>query len=209
MYNLLKIKCINMLKSVAEIEDIMAYVYVVEDDKNISEIESFALKNAGHTVVECASGKEFHKLMRDRIPDMILLDVMLPDEDGLEILRKIRQTPETRRVPVIMVTAKTTELDKVKGLDLGADDYITKPFGIMELISRVKKLPSTVILMPSTIPLLPGSSIYYTMMYAITSDNVKFMHYAKSTILTGLGISLGAVIATITVKLLEKKRLPK
>lgn len=98
------------------------------------------LKNAGHTVVECASGKEFHKLMRDRIPDMILLDVMLPDEDGLEILRKIRQTPETRRVPVIMVTAKTTELDKVKGLDLGADDYITKPFGIMELISRVKAL---------------------------------------------------------------------
>ena len=78
--------------------------------------------------------------MRDRIPDMILLDVMLPDEDGLEILRKIRQTPETRRVPVIMVTAKTTELDKVKGLDLGADDYITKPFGIMELISRVKAL---------------------------------------------------------------------
>ena len=73
--------------------------------------------------------------MRDRIPDMILLDVMLPDEDGLEILRKIRQTPETRKVPVIMVTAKTTELDKVKGLDLGADDYITKPFGIMELIS--------------------------------------------------------------------------
>lgn len=140
MYNLLKIQCINMLKSVAEIEDIMAYVYVVEDDKNISEIESFALKNAGHTVAECASGKEFHKLMRDRIPDMILLDVMLPDEDGLEILRKIRQTPETRRVPVIMVTAKTTELDKVKGLDLGADDYITKPFGIMELISRVKAL---------------------------------------------------------------------
>lgn len=115
----------------------MAYVYVVEDDKNISEIESFALKNAGHTVVECASGKEFHKLMRDRIPDMILLDVMLPDEDGLEILRKIRQTPETRRVPVIMVTAKTTELDKVKGLDLGADDYITKPFSLIVLISKV------------------------------------------------------------------------
>ena len=118
----------------------MAYVYVVEDDKNISEIESFALKNAGHTVAECASGKEFHKLMRDRIPDMILLDVMLPDEDGLEILRKIRQTPETRRVPVIMVTAKTTELDKVKGLDLGADDYITKPFSATYLKARVKNL---------------------------------------------------------------------
>ena len=111
----------------------MAYIYVVEDDNNISEIEGFALKNAGHTVIECASGKDFHKLMRERIPDLVLLDIMLPDEDGLEILRKLRQVPETRRVPVIMVTAKTTEIDKVKGLDMGADDYITKPFGIMEL----------------------------------------------------------------------------
>ena len=118
----------------------MAYIYVVEDDNNISEIEGFALKNAGHTVIECASGKDFHKLMRERIPDLVLLDIMLPDEDGLEILRKLRQVPETRRVPVIMVTAKTTEIDKVKGLDMGADDYITKPFGIMELISRVKAL---------------------------------------------------------------------
>ena len=108
----------------------MAYIYVVEDDNNISEIESFALKNAGHTVIECACGKDFHKLMRERIPDLVLLDIMLPDEDGLEILKKLRQ--------VIMVTAKTTEIDKVKGLDMGADDYITKPFGIMELISRVK-----------------------------------------------------------------------
>lgn len=116
----------------------MAYIYVVEDDNNISEIESFALKNAGHTVIECACGKDFHKLMRERIPDLVLLDIMLPDEDGLEILKKLRQVPETRRVPVIMVTAKTTEIDKVKGLDMGADDYITKPFGIMELISRVK-----------------------------------------------------------------------
>lgn len=78
-----------------------------------------------------------------------------------------------------------------------------------ELISRVKKLPSTVILIPSTIPLLPGSSIYYAMLYAITSNNEKFLYYAKSTILTGLGISLGAVIATIIIKLLKKKRLPR
>lgn len=98
----------------------MAYIYVVEDDNNISEIEGFALKNAGHTVIECASGKDFHKLMRERIPDLVLLDIMLPDEDGLEILRKLRQVPETRRVPVIMVTAKTTEIDKVKGLDISS-----------------------------------------------------------------------------------------
>ena len=118
----------------------MALIYVVEDDKNISEIESFALKNAGHHVVECASAKEFHKQVRERIPDLILLDIMLPDEDGLSILTKIRGVPETRRIPVILVTAKTTEIDKVKGLDLGADDYLTKPFGVMELISRVKAL---------------------------------------------------------------------
>ena len=118
----------------------MALIYVVEDDKNISEIESFALKNAGHQIVECASGKEFHKQVIERIPDLILLDIMLPDEDGLQILTKMRATPETRRVPVILVTAKTTEIDKVKGLDMGADDYLTKPFGVMELISRVKAL---------------------------------------------------------------------
>ena len=110
----------------------MALIYVVEDDKNISEIESFALKNAGHQIVECASAKEFHKQVADKLPDLILLDIMLPDEDGLTILNKIRNVPETKRIPVIMVTAKTTEIDKVKGLDMGADDYLTKPFGVME-----------------------------------------------------------------------------
>lgn len=118
----------------------MSHIYVVEDDKNISEIESFALKNVGHTITECSCGKEFHKALQERIPDLILLDIMLPDEDGLEILMKLRSTPETRRVLVIMVTAKTSEIDKVKGLDMGADDYLTKPFGVMELISRVKAL---------------------------------------------------------------------
>ena len=118
----------------------MALIYVVEDDKNISEIESFALKNAGHQIVECACAKEFHKQVQERIPHMVLLDIMLPDEDGLSILKKLRATPETRRIPVILVTAKTTEIDKVKGLDSGADDYLTKPFGVMELISRVKAL---------------------------------------------------------------------
>ena len=118
----------------------MSHIYVVEDDKNISEIEGYALKNAGHNVVECSNGKEFHKAVQERIPDLILLDIMLPDEDGLEILTKLRSSPETRRVPVIMVTAKSSEIDKVKGLDMGADDYLTKPFGVMELISRVKAL---------------------------------------------------------------------
>ena len=84
--------------------------------------------------------KDFYHKLSDKVPDLILLDIMLPDEDGLEILRKLRKNPETRKVPIIMVTAKTTEIDKVKGLDSGADDYLTKPFGVMELISRVKAL---------------------------------------------------------------------
>lgn len=118
----------------------MALIYIVEDDKNINEIESFALKNSGHSVVEFDCGKAFYKKLAEKVPDLVLLDIMLPDEDGLEILKKIRNVPETRKIPVIMVTAKTTEIDKVKGLDMGADDYLTKPFGVMELISRVKAL---------------------------------------------------------------------
>ena len=116
----------------------MALIYVVEDDQNIREIDLFALQNSGYHVEEFGNAKEFYKRIADKLPQLILLDVMLPDEDGLAIIKKLRSMSETKRVPVIMVTAKTTELDKVKGLDLGADDYITKPFGVMELISRVK-----------------------------------------------------------------------
>jgi len=116
----------------------MALIYVVEDDQNIREIERFALQNSGYHVEEFGSAKEFYKRIADKLPQLILLDIMLPDEDGLAIIKKLRSMSETKRIPVIMVTAKTTELDKVKGLDLGADDYITKPFGVMELISRVK-----------------------------------------------------------------------
>ena len=115
-------------------------IYIVEDDENIREIEMFALKNAGYEVqgFDCASA--FYAKLKEKVPAMVLLDIMLPDEDGLSIVKKLRFTAETRKLPIIMATAKTTELDKVKGLDIGADDYITKPFGVMELISRVKAL---------------------------------------------------------------------
>lgn len=118
----------------------MALIYIVEDDTNIREIESFALKNSGYQVEDFPNAKEFYYALKDKKPDLVLLDIMLPDEDGMEILLKLRKNPETKRLPVIMVTAKTTELDRVKGLDSGADDYIIKPFGVMELISRVKAL---------------------------------------------------------------------
>ena len=118
----------------------MALIYIVEDDTNIREIESFALKNSGYQIQDFGNAKEFYRAVKEKKPDLVLLDIMLPDEDGMEILQKLRKNPETKRLPIIKVTAKATELDRVKGLDLGADDYIIKPFGVMELISRVKAL---------------------------------------------------------------------
>ena len=117
-----------------------ALIYIVEDDRNIREIVSFALKNSGYEIREFETAKQFFAGMAAAIPQLVLLDIMLPEEDGLSILQKIRQNRETARVPVIMVTAKSSEMDKVRGLDYGADDYITKPFGVLELISRVKAL---------------------------------------------------------------------
>lgn len=118
----------------------MATIYIVEDDVNIREIERYALKNSGYEVEEFETGKELFARLKSRMPSLILLDIMLPDEDGMDILAKLRAEKNTASIPIIMVTAKTTEMDKVKGLDQGADDYITKPFGVMELISRVKAL---------------------------------------------------------------------
>ena len=118
----------------------MALIYAVEDDKNILEIEMFALKNSGYQVEGFECARDFYKKLEEKQPDLALLDIMLPDEDGLEIVAKLRRRPETKKLPIIMVTAKSTEIDKVKGLDVGADDYLTKPFGVMELISRVKAL---------------------------------------------------------------------
>lgn len=118
----------------------MALIYIIEDDESIREIEEFALMNAGHKVLGFPDAKSFYRKMDEVYPELILVDVMLPDESGNDIVRKIRKNPDTKRLPVIMVTAKTTELDLVKGLEDGADDYIKKPFSVMELISRVKAL---------------------------------------------------------------------
>ncbi len=118
----------------------MALIYIIEDDDSIREIEEFALVNAGHKVLGFNCAKNFYKKTEEVIPDLCLVDIMLPDESGNEIVRKIRRNPDTKKLPVIMVTAKTSELDLVKGIEDGADDYIKKPFSVMELISRVKAL---------------------------------------------------------------------
>lgn len=118
----------------------MALIYIVEDDESIREIETIALKNSNYIVSAFENAKEFYKKLDELVPDLILLDVMLPDESGYDIVRKLRKRPATQEIPIIMVTAKTTEMDMIKGLDGGADDYIKKPFSIMEIITRVKAL---------------------------------------------------------------------
>lgn len=121
----------------------MAVIYLVEDDESIRELEAYALENSGFSVSGFNCGADFFAACKfaankGQMPDMVLLDIMLPGDDGLKILKMLRENEVTKRLPVILITAKSTELDKVKGLDLGADDYIAKPFGVMELISRVK-----------------------------------------------------------------------
>ncbi len=118
----------------------MALIYIIEDDESIREIEEFALKNAGHKVLGFSDAGKFYKQLESVIPDLVLVDIMLPDENGNEIVKKLRRNVDTKKLPIIMVTAKTTDLDLVKGLEDGADDYIKKPFSVMELISRVKAL---------------------------------------------------------------------
>ena len=113
------------------------WIYYVEDDTSIRELVLYALKTAEFQVMGFENAASFYKRMKEQQPDLILLDIMLPDEDGVSILKKLKSRPDTENIPVIMMTAKSSEYDKVLGLDSGADDYITKPFGVMELISRV------------------------------------------------------------------------
>lgn len=115
-------------------------IYLLEDDDNIRSFVMYALNNSGFETAGFAHPKDFWKALDKRIPELLLLDIMLPDEDGLQILEKLRKKSETRKLPIIMLTAKSTEYDKVLGLESGADDYIAKPFGTMELISRIRAL---------------------------------------------------------------------
>ena len=118
----------------------MALIYLIEDDASIREIEEYALKNTGYEVAAFERATPFFDKLEELLPDLIILDVMLPDENGIDIVKQLRGSSITKSIPVIMVTAKTSELDLVKGLENGADDYIKKPFSVMELISRVKAL---------------------------------------------------------------------
>lgn len=113
-------------------------IYLLEDDDNIRKLVCYALSKEGFGIQGYPSPKEFWQGINTELPELVLLDIMLPEEDGLSILDKLKKRAETEHIPVIMLTAKGSEYDKVTGLDMGADDYVSKPFGTMELISRVR-----------------------------------------------------------------------
>lgn len=113
-------------------------IYCVEDEDNIRDLIVYALKNSDFDVEGFSSGEELFRAIDEKLPSLVLLDIMLPGEDGLTILKRIRDNPSTEDIPVIMLTAKSSELDKIVGLDIGADDYIVKPFSVLELVARVK-----------------------------------------------------------------------
>ena len=113
-------------------------IYILEDDENIRKLIVYTLQSQGYQCTGFERPSDFWKALNDSIPNLLLLDIMLPEEDGISIIKKIRQTPLFKTIPVIMLTAKDTDFDVVTGLDAGADDYVTKPFGMMALVSRIK-----------------------------------------------------------------------
>ncbi|MBQ7011992.1 MAG: response regulator, partial [Clostridia bacterium] len=113
-------------------------IWCVDDDSTIRDIEVYALTQTGFEAKGFADGISMLEALKTEKPELIVLDIMMPGKDGVEVLREIRQSPDTRRIPVIMATAKGTEMDKIHGLDTGADDYLVKPFGVMEMVSRIK-----------------------------------------------------------------------
>jgi len=121
-------------------EEKMSLIYLLEDDKSIRDFVVYALNNSGMDIEGFSKPSDFWNAVMKKQPSLLLLDIMLPEEDGLSILKKIRDRPETKKLPVIMLTAKGTEYDKIIGLDSGADDYVSKPFGVMELVSRIRAL---------------------------------------------------------------------
>lgn len=145
-------------------------IYIVEDDTDIRELESYALKNSGYDVKSFPESKSFFDACKIELPNLVILDVMLPDFDGLSVLEKLRDDPHTKSLPVMLVTAKDSEMDKVKGLDMGADDYITKPFSVLELISRVRAIirRCATETKPDTITL--GGIVFDDSKHIVTSD---------------------------------------
>ena len=149
-------------------------IYMLEDEAGIRNFVLYGLKTSGLEAEGFETPSALREAMEKNLPDLLLLDRMLPEEDGMSVLKKLRSAPETRKLPVIMLTAKGSELDKVEGLDSGADDYIAKPFGMMELISRIKALlRRTADLPPETEKIELGGLCIYPSKHEVFAEGEK------------------------------------
>jgi two-component system alkaline phosphatase synthesis response regulator PhoP len=157
----------------------MSNIWIVEDDEDIREVVLYALKTANFETRGFENGKDFFAALQtaESPPDLTILDIMLPGDDGLTILTSLRQLPSYEALPIIMLTAKSSEYDKIKGLDTGADDYLSKPFGVMELISRIKAL-----LRRSKFSSSPADDISF--------QNITMNHSSRQVAIDGEAVSL-------------------
>lgn len=146
-------------------------IYYVEDDNNIRDLVVYTLNQSGFETMGFRDANEFYVASKERLPDLVLLDIMLPGDDGLSILKALKSNKKTAAIPVIIVTAKGTEYDKVIGLDLGADDYVSKPFGMMELVARVRALIRRTGINPEPEVLKEGELIVDRQKHIVTVDN--------------------------------------
>lgn len=180
-------------------------IFIVEDDDSIRELIIYTLQSTGFNACGFASGEEFFKKIRTDTPELVLLDIMLPDQDGISILKQLRSKESFKSLPIIMVTAKGTEYDKVLGLDSGADDYITKPFGMMELVSRIKALlRRTTEQKTSSLPPNTGGISLDTKKHRVFADDkeviltlkeFELLHYLMEN--RGIVLSRDKLLATI------------
>lgn len=177
-------------------------IYLLEDDNNIRKLVVYTLKASNMDAEGFATPSAFYEALAQRKPKLILLDIMLPEEDGLSVLKKLRSSPQTDRIPVIILTAKNSEFDKVIGLDSGADDYMTKPFGMMELLSRVKALLRRTEGRPSAPVASTGSEEYRIEKEGIT----LFVSAARHVVeVNGEAVSLSLKEFKLLCLLLEKR----
>ena len=167
-------------------------IYYVEDDANIRELVVYTLNQTGLTAKGFPDAAAFFTASAEEKPSLVLLDIMLPGEDGLSILKKVRANAGTTSIPIMMITAKTTEFDKVSGLDLGADDYITKPFGMAELVARVKALLRRSGLKTSAERLAHGELVVDIARHTVTvSDQIVNLTYKEFSLLAWLMENMG------------------
>lgn len=170
----------------------MARILVIEDEADIRQVLDYNLKSAGHEVVEAARGADGLRLVREREPDLVLLDLMLPDMPGTDVCRSIKDNPATKTLPVVMLTARGEEIDRVVGFEIGADDYITKPFSVRELVLRIRA-----VLRRREVPVSDGPSIEF--------GNLRLDRAAHRVWVEGEEVELTALEFKLLVTLYERR----